>query len=99
MSKIITLKKPLNLKDGTSFPVGTVLTFVRHSDSESSGIFNHCGRDMKLRYKSVVKAPSIATLERWEGEGYCKSVFGDRTETDGHGTLGDPSWCLAYGLV
>jgi len=97
--KTITLKKTLNLKDGTSFPVGTVLTFIRHSESESSGIFNHCGREMKLRYKSVLKAPSIRTLEKWEGEGYCKSVFGARTEMDGHGPDGEPSWGLAYGVV
>jgi hypothetical protein len=97
--KSITLKKTLNLKDGTTVPVGSIVTFVRHGAIMSAGVFNWNGRELKLRYKSVVKAPSIRTLEKWEGEGYCKSVFGDRTETDGYGSLGEPSWCLAYGLV
>jgi hypothetical protein len=97
--KNITLRKPLNLKDGTVIAAGETVTFIRPGEHPAVGVWDYKGREMKLRYRNVVKAPSIRTLEKWEGEGYCKSVFGERTETDGYGSHGEPSWCLAYGLI
>jgi hypothetical protein len=97
--KTITTKKPINLKDGSTIHAGTVLTFVRHGEKESQGIWLMDGMERRLSYRGVLKAPSIATLEKWEGEGYCKSVFGDKTEMDGYDKIGAPSWALAMGLV
>lgn len=98
--KIITTKSPINLKDGSTIPSGTKLTYVRPDvGNHKCGVWLMNGMERRLSYRGVLKAPSIATLEKWEGEGYCKSVFGDRTEMDGTGKLGEPSWALAMGLV
>jgi hypothetical protein len=43
--------------------------------------------------------PSVKTLERWELEGYCKTVTGQKTEPDGYGLDGSPSWLLALGMI
>lgn len=43
--------------------------------------------------------PSEKTLMKWESEGYCKTVTGYKTEPDGYGPDGSPSWMLALGLI
>jgi hypothetical protein len=46
------------------------------------------------------KVPSMTTMQKWEYEGgYCKTVTGLKTEPDGHGHDGSPSWMLALGLI
>jgi hypothetical protein len=97
--KIITTKKPIELKNGSTIPTGTKLTYVRHGENIRQGVWLMEGIERKLSYRGVLKSPSINTLEKWEGEGYCKSVFGARTEMDGYGPDGEPSWALALGLV
>ncbi len=98
--KTITTKKPINLKDGSTIHAGTVLTYVGPDKGHHrTGVWLMDGMERRLSYRGVLKAPTITTMEKWEGEGYCKSVFGDRTEMDGHGKHGEPSWALAMGLV
>ncbi len=47
-----------------------------------------------------MKAPSLATLEKWESQGgFCKTITGQRTEPDGHGMDGSPSWLLVMGVI
>ena len=98
--KIITTKSPINLKDGSTIPSGTKLTYVGpDKGNHRTGVWLLNGMERRLSYRGVLKAPSIKTLEKWEGEGYCKSVFGARTEMDGTGPEGEPSWGLALGVV
>jgi hypothetical protein len=43
--------------------------------------------------------PTTRTLEKWVSDGVAKSVTGRKTECDGHGDDGSPSWLLALGLI
>jgi hypothetical protein len=97
--KTIKTIKDLKLKNGTVIPKGSELEFVRHSEMETVGIFDYEGRELKMRYRSVLKTPSFKSLDNWTNEGVCKSVFGAKVEADGHGFYGEPSWLLAMGLI
>ena len=97
--KTITTFKDLSLKSGESIPKGTKLEFVRPGDVISVGIWMMGEREVKMRYRSVIKEPSMRALEKWSEDGVCKSVFGARVEFDGTGPLGEPSWGLALGMV
>jgi hypothetical protein len=98
MNTIRTIKD-LTLKDGTIILKGTILEWKGPSAMETVGLFDYNGREVKMRYRSVIKAPSINTLRKWDEEGICNSVFGNRTEPDGHDENGAPSWLLALGMI
>lgn len=98
MTTIKTIKD-LKLKDQTIIPKGSELEFLEHSKMETVGIFSYKGRELKMRYRSVLKTPSLKSLDRWTNEGMCKSVFGATVEADGHGCDGEPSWLLAMGMI
>ena len=51
------------------------------------------------RLSGFAKAPSEATIMKWMDEGISKTVFGERTEPDGTGSHGEPSWLIALGLI
>ena len=99
LMKHITTKRQINLKDGTEIPKGTVLEYVRHGIVVSCGVFRMGEREIVMRYRSLVKEPSVATLEKWSENGIAKSVFGAKVEPDGYGQHGEPSWMLAAGLI
>lgn len=44
-------------------------------------------------------APSMKTLEKWSNDGVAKTVTGHRTEPDGTGPDGSPSWLLVFGII
>ena len=99
MSKTIKLHKTVTLKDGTILEKGTLIEFVKHSSMETVGIWNVQGVERKMRYRTVIKQPSVRSLEKWSDDGICDSVFGARVEPDGYGPQGEPSWLLAIGLI
>lgn len=45
------------------------------------------------------KVPSLTTLERWSDDGVAKTILGTKTEPDGYGNYGEPSWLLVMGLI
>lgn len=98
----IKTHKALTLKNGNVIPKGSTLLFVRHY-SECSlptvGIFSYNGTEYKMRYRNVIKIPSMKRLERWSMDSVCESVFGNTCEPDGHGEHGEPSWLLALGMI
>ena len=62
------------------------------------------GRSIRCRASNYPKyfggkAPSATTMMKWEYDGYCKTVTGHKTEPDGHGPDGSPSWMLALGMI
>ena len=65
---------------------------------EQNGKTIRC-RPAKYAYYFGGKEPSEKTLMNWENEGYCKTVTGYRTEPDGYGPDGSPSWMLALGYI
>lgn len=97
--KTIKTHKTLALKDGMIIVEGTPLIFLGSSDLPTVGRFECNGRELKLRYRNVIKAPSMKSLERWSNDSVCKSVFGGKCEPDGYCEKGGPSWPLAMGLI
>lgn len=97
--KTIKTIKDLKLKDGSTILKGTIIDFVRHGEFATVGIWNVGGVERKLRYRHVIKAPSIERMQKWDDDGICNTVFGERTEPDGYGPNGEPSWLLAMGMI
>lgn len=50
-------------------------------------------------FPGFTNPPSVATMERWSDNGIGKTITGKRTEPDGYGPDGSPSWLLILGLV
>ena len=97
--KTLHAYKTINLKDGGTIAKGESLTFVRMGEFQSTGVFLHNGVERKMRFTSVLKAPSIKTMEKWSFDGVAKSVLGAKVEPDGVDSLGSPSWLLALGMI
>ncbi len=105
-NKTLTLKTSLILKDGRIFPPGTNFT-IESFDENNKAVFNDkLGKPFRLKaarlhkyFVGLKKAPSMNTLERQSNDGYCNTVFGHKTEPDGHGLHGEPSWLLALGMI
>ena len=51
------------------------------------------------KFTKIIKAPSLRSLEKQDGDGICKTVTGQRVEPDGFGCDGSPSWLLVLGLM
>jgi len=45
------------------------------------------------------KPPSIATMEKWDSDGYCRAIDGCKVELDGYCSHNNPSWLIALGLI
>ena len=98
--KTIKTIRDLKLKnEDTVIPQGTELVFVRHSEMPTVGVFSFNGRELKMRYRTVIKNPTMRSLEKWSMDGICKSVFGAKVEPDGYGVNGQPSWLIAMGMI
>jgi len=102
------VKKEIRFKSGKVIPLGTPVTFKFINDGMgvSIDIPSLNMAEVKLRTRSAVlllskftKEPSIKTMENWMSTGIAKTVTGHRTEPDGHGPDGSPSWLLAMGLI
>ncbi len=87
-------------------PAGTALTVYFSGVNHSRIYFDYNG---SLRVIScqrafgnitgVNKCPSLSTLNKWTMDGIAKTVTGQRTEPDGTGSDGSPSWLLAIGVI
>ena len=54
----------------------------------------------KTFFGKFKKMPTERTLEKWDNRGgYCETVTGFRTEPDGYGPDGSPSWMLVLGVI
>ena len=47
----------------------------------------------------ICKPPGVATLERWESNGYCKALDGCKVEPDGYCPHNLPSWLMVMELI
>lgn len=52
-----------------------------------------------FKYQAFFKVPAFSTLQRWSNDGIAKTVTGHKTELDGHGPDGSPSWFLLLGMI
>ena len=91
-----------------NIPVGTKLTIYWSKNNPSRVYFEYAGHlrctRVSLMHKTFCgkfsKMPSATTLQKWEWDGgFCKTVLGEKTEPDGHGPSGAPSWMLVAGII
>jgi hypothetical protein len=87
-------------------PAGTNLT-IHFSEANPSRIyFEYAGSLRAARlvnahqnYTGFSKQPSVNQLSKWDLDGVCKTPTGHRTEPDGYGPDGSPSWLLVLGVI
>ena len=103
--KTASLLRPVKLKDGREFPQGArfAIAFdktpkgspllVATLESDSTVSFR------TLRPSIFFRAPSLRTMEKWMDSGIARTVTGNKTEPDGYGPDGAPSWLLALGMI
>lgn len=101
-----SLKADLKLKDGSIFTKGTKVSCRFPEDSTTIFLIIIDGREIKLKYTSAAAylnkfkpAPSIRSLEKMSNDGIATTPLGARTEQDGHGIYGEPSWFLVLGFM
>lgn len=92
-------QKEIKLKDGSTLPKGLPVSFIPDKDSRCHVHSPNYPTPLQVRISSAFKAPSMATLEKWNQDGICKTPTGHRVEPDGHGPDGSPSWMLVFGII
>jgi hypothetical protein len=50
-------------------------------------------------YTGINKIPTMKTLQKYMWDGIARTVTGEKTEPDGFGTNGAPSWLLVVGII
>lgn len=99
-------KTPVDGKPPVTIPQGTQIE-VHFSETVPTRLFlKHGDRLLRIRladaHKAVTgigKMPSLRTLERYSMDGVAKTPTGHRTEPDGYGPDGSPSWLLVMGVI
>ena len=101
-----SLKKELKLKDGTSYSIGTEIEIEFNEKSPSIATIQIGERTLKISVQSLhkyvsgfSKAPGDKALEKMVSDSIAKTPTGKRTEPDGYGSDGSPSWLLVLGLI
>ena len=102
--KTYSLLRPVTLKSGGAFPQGErfAIAFDKTPVGSLFMTATHVtsGVSFKTRHFSTFfRAPSVATMEKWMDSGIARTVTGDKTEPDGYGPDGAPSWLLALGMI
>jgi hypothetical protein len=93
--------EPVTIKAGES-----ITLHFDPANHQSVYVVHPSGRRLKLglmnahNYVTGIKpSPSMKTLEKWSNDGVAKTVTGHRTEPDGYGPDGSPSWLLVFGII
>lgn len=102
------VKKEIKLRSGINVPVGTVGVVEDFRDEGRGALikFESLDDPIKLKASSLyqrlsgfTKPPSDKIMEKWMEEGIAKTITGKRTEPDGYGPDGSPSWLLTLGYI
>lgn len=103
-----TLKDFKNSKKGIFIPKGTQVE-VTYKDNGRFHILNLKTKDgitmatlaqnASKTLRGFIKEPSLSMLEKWDSEGYSKSLLGKKVEPDGYDSNGMPSWLLVMGMI
>jgi len=100
-----TVKNEFTIKSGETFKVGD-LAIMGWQDDSGYATVKINGKSFKLnsalRYKKFAgftKPPTLRTMEKWASDGIGKTILGYKTELDGKGNYGEPSWMRLMGLI
>lgn len=100
-------KRELKWKDGSITPEGTPV-HIDFWETRPGRIYVTIGQTVYQtgltnkgheRFAGIGKVPGLRTLEKYSSEGVAKTVTGERTEPDGYGSDGSPSWMLVVGII
>lgn len=90
--------KEVKLKCGHSIPVTSLHPIKTERGTWIlEGHESACNRTVRVSLSN--KAPTIATMEKWNSEGIARTLDGCRTEPDGDCQHGFPSWFKALGMM
>ena len=107
------LKRDVKTKDGRTFPKDSpvdvkffgdknnghyICEITVQGDDDSNRTFKAAISSLPTTVSGFTK-PSIITMNKWMSDGIAKTPTGKKTETDGYGDDGSPSWLLALGLI
>lgn len=100
-------KQDVKLKGGEVIPAGEQVKIKFVNDGMGLEVESpSLGRIVKIRsssgyryFSKFTNPPSVKTMEKWMDEGVAKTLTGHRTEPDGHGLDGSPSWLLVMGMI
>ena len=108
----VTTIRDLNFTKGQeplTIPVDTKITIFFTENHPSRVVFDHNDVTYALRVenlhstvkgsKKFGKTPSEKSLEKMSNDGIVTTVTGYRTEPDGYGEDGSPSWFLVLGVI
>jgi len=114
-SKVTTTKKPLKSKSGFEIKAGErviVNSFVNKEGKKIDSYLEVLKKENKDEGRIIIrtisannylngfiKAPSIKQLEKMNNDGIAKTITGKKTEPDGYGDDGSPSWMLVIGVI
>ena len=100
------LKFSKNPETACVIPKGTIIDLFFSEARPYNAYFEYNGflraTNLKLSYKNftkLLKPPTLKTLEKYSWDGVAKTVTGYRTEPDGIGIDGSPSWLLVIGII
>jgi hypothetical protein len=97
----------MKMKDGSVIPAGSVVRVSFREDKPEIAMVEFMYSPYKIKtinlFKYIgrpfTKVPGSAALERMVDDGVAKTVTGKRTEPDGFGDDGSPSWLLVLGYI
>lgn len=96
---MIKTQKEIKLKDGSTLAKGLPVTFQKDLPSRCLIQMKNRLEPFRVRVTSAFKEPSVTTLQKWDNEGFCKSIGGKKVEPDGWDCDSTPSWLLALSLI
>ena len=100
-------KRELKWKDGSITAAGTPV-HIDFCETRPGRIFVTVGETVyqtglvnraNERFTGIGKPPGLRTLEKYNNDGIAKTVTGEKTEPDGYGSNGAPSWMLVIGII
>lgn len=99
-------KKELKWKDGTVTSANTPV-HIDFSEKTAGRIYVTIGdvvykthlEKAHTGFTGLTKPPGVRTMEKWMSDAVAKTVTGHRTEPDGYGVDGSPSWLLVVGII
>lgn len=100
------LKFSKNPETACVIPQGTEIDLYFSDVRHGRAYFNYDGAlratNLQVAHKSFTKLrkpPGLKSLERMSMDGVVSTVTGKRTEPDGLGDDGSPSWLLVIGVI
>jgi len=99
--------REIKLKSGITVPAGIECKLswqnerftITQIECDNGVKFSASTARLGDKISGITKMPTEKTMYKWMDDGVAKTIFGARTEPDGTGMSGEPSWLLALGLI